>query len=66
VTPFTVVLSHHDNMVAPQSIQTLDGVRTIELAGRGHVELAYDRAVWSHVARAIDDAARPQEPVRGS
>ena len=61
VTPITVVLSHHDNIVAPQSIQTLDGVRTIELAGRGHVELAYDREVWSHVAGAIDAATRRQE-----
>lgn len=51
--PFTVILSHHDNIVAPQSIQTLARARTIEISGRGHLELAYDRAVWSHVADAI-------------
>ena len=55
---FTVVISHHDNIVVPAAIQTLDGARTVEITGRGHVELAYDRAVWSHVAAAIDAARR--------
>jgi pimeloyl-ACP methyl ester carboxylesterase len=55
---FTVVISHHDNIVVPAAIQTLDGARTIEVVGRGHVELAYDRAVWAHAAAAIDAAQR--------
>lgn len=54
---FTVVLSHHDNIVVPQAIQTLDGARTVEVAARGHLELAYDRAVWARVADAVDAAA---------
>ncbi len=54
--PFTVILSLHDNIVAPQPIQTLDGARTIELAARGHVELAYDREAWAHTIEAIDAA----------
>ncbi|MBN9460497.1 MAG: alpha/beta hydrolase [Burkholderiales bacterium] len=54
---FTVVLSHHDNIVVPQAIQTLEGARTVELAARGHVALAYDRAVWGLAARAIDAGA---------
>lgn len=58
VTPFTVVLSHHDNIVAPQSIQTLEGARTIELTGRGHVELAYDHGVWQRALEAIETSGR--------
>lgn len=55
--PFTVILSVHDNIVAPQTIQTLDGARTIELFARGHVELAYDRDAWAHTIEAIDTVA---------
>ena len=58
VALLTVVFSHHDNLVAPQSIQTLAGARTIEVAARGHVELVCDRAVWVHAAQAIDASAR--------
>ena len=50
---FTVLLSHHDNIVAPQSIQTLDGARTIEFSGIGHLSLAYDRRVWAAVDEAL-------------
>jgi pimeloyl-ACP methyl ester carboxylesterase len=56
--PFTVILSHHDNIVAPQSIQTLQGARTIELTARGHVELAYDRGVWARALEAIETSGR--------
>ncbi len=56
---FTVVISHHDNIVVPAAIQTLEGARTVELVGRGHVELAYDRDVWAHVAAALDAAQEP-------
>lgn len=51
---YTIVLSHHDNIVVPQAIQTLEGARTIELSARGHVALAYDRVAWEHAARALD------------
>lgn len=54
--PLTVILSQHDNIVAPQSIQTVPGAQTIALRGRGHLELAYDRAVWEYAARALDAA----------
>lgn len=56
--PFTVVLSYHDNIVVPQSIQTLEGARTIELIARGHVELAYDRGVWARALEAIETPGR--------
>ena len=56
--PFTVVLSYHDNIVVPQSIQTLEGARTIELIARGHVELAYDRGVWARALEAIETPRR--------
>lgn len=51
-TRFTVVLSHHDNIVAPQSIQTLAGARTVAFHGIGHVSLVYDPRVWA----VVDDA----------
>jgi pimeloyl-ACP methyl ester carboxylesterase len=50
---FTVLLSHHDNIVAPQSIQTLAGARTVEFSGIGHLSLAYDRRVWAAVDEAL-------------
>lgn len=50
---FTVLLSHHDNIVAPQSIQTLAGARTVEFSGIGHLSLAYDRRVWAAVEEAL-------------
>ncbi len=52
---FTVVLSHHDNIVAPQAVQTLPGTRVVEFSGLGHLTLAMDRAVWQVVAEALDD-----------
>ncbi len=55
--PFTVILSLHDNIVAPQTIQTLDGAHTIEIAGCGHVELAYDRRAQARAIEAIDTVA---------
>ena len=50
---FTVVLSHHDNIVAPQAIQTLEGARTIAFGGLGHLSLACDRRVWEAVEEAL-------------
>jgi pimeloyl-ACP methyl ester carboxylesterase len=50
---FSVILSHHDNIVAPQSNQTLPGARIIELGGLGHVSLVLDQAVWQLVAAEL-------------
>lgn len=50
---FTVILSHHDNIVAPQAVQTLPDAHVIELAGVGHLTLAYDRHAWGLVAQAL-------------
>lgn len=50
----TVILSHHDNIVAPQAGQTLpQACRTHELAGIGHLSLAYDPAVWALLDEAL-------------
>lgn len=56
--PFTVVLSYHDNIVVPQSIQTLEGARTIELIARGTSELAYYCGVWARALEAIETPGR--------
>lgn len=50
----TVILSHHDNIVAPQAGQTIPQAdRTHELAGIGHLSLAYDHDVWALLAEAL-------------
>ena len=54
---FTVVLSHQDNIVAPQAIQTLPDARTVRLHGLGHISLAYDAKVAGIVEAALDDAS---------
>ena len=53
---FTVVFSHHDNIVAPQTVQTLPGARTVAFSGVGHLSLAFDPRVWSVVAQAVAGA----------
>ncbi len=59
----TVILSHHDNIVAPQAGQTLpQAAQTHELGGIGHLSLAYDRAVWALLAEAL--AASAARPIR--
>ena len=59
----TVILSHHDNIVAPQAGQTLpQAAKTHELGGIGHLSLAYDRAVWALLAEAL--AASATRPIR--
>jgi pimeloyl-ACP methyl ester carboxylesterase len=54
---FTVVLSMQDNIVAPQAIQTLVGVRTVRLHGLGHISLVYD----AQVARIVMDTLSAAE-----
>jgi pimeloyl-ACP methyl ester carboxylesterase len=56
---FTIVMTWHDNIVAPQAIQVLDHARQIRFfAGIAHLTLAYDRRVQDLVidALAVDDA----------
>lgn len=50
---FTVVLSHHDNVIAPQSIQTLEGAQVVAFDGVGHLNLLFDRRVWVAVDEAL-------------
>ena len=58
--PTTVILSHHDNIVAPQASQSLPhAARTHELGGIGHLSLAYDRTVWTLLAEALSHRAGP-------
>ncbi len=54
---FHVLLSHHDNIVAPQAGQTLPGARTIEFSGLGHITLAYDAAVRRTVLELLAPSA---------
>ncbi len=54
---FTVVLSYHDNIVAPFAAQRIEGARVHEIAGIGHISLAYDPGIWRLVAGALDEAA---------
>jgi pimeloyl-ACP methyl ester carboxylesterase len=51
---FTVVFSHHDNIVAPQHIQQLPGAQNIGLCGIGHVSLALDERVWRIIGDALE------------
>jgi len=59
---FTVVLSHHDNIVAPQAVQTLPEARLVELSGLGHLTLAVHPRVWQATAAALDDCDAGQRP----
>lgn len=54
---FTVVMSYHDNIVAPFAAQRIQGARVHEIVGIGHISLAYDRSIWRIVAGALDEAA---------
>jgi len=52
---FTTIWSPHDNIVMPQQAsQRLLGATAIPVPGRGHLQLAYDAAVWNIAAEAID------------
>lgn len=50
---YTVILSHHDQIVAPQSIQTLPDATNVELSGIGHMTLLYDRCVQEQVCNIL-------------
>lgn len=47
---FTIVLSHHDNIVSPQAAQRIPDARVIETYAKGHVRLALDPDIWQIVA----------------
>lgn len=47
---FSVFLSHHDNIVSPQSIQILPDAEIIELGGVGHLAMLYRRPLWLEIS----------------
>jgi pimeloyl-ACP methyl ester carboxylesterase len=51
---FTIVLSHHDNIVAPQAVQVLPDAKVVEFSAIGHLSLALDAGV----ADAVEEALR--------
>jgi pimeloyl-ACP methyl ester carboxylesterase len=53
---FTCVLTHHDNIVFPQAIQTLPGAKTIALSGVGHLSLLSDPRVSDLVMYGLREA----------
>jgi triacylglycerol esterase/lipase EstA (alpha/beta hydrolase family) len=55
VAKLVCILSHHDNIVAPQASQTVAGAKTIELHGIGHVALAYSDEVLQLVINELQD-----------
>jgi len=61
---FHVLLSHHDNIVAPQAGQSLPGAHTLEFSGMGHISLAYDAAVRRTLIGLLAPGARDER--RGS
>jgi hypothetical protein len=63
---FTVVMSWHDNIVAPHAIQVLDDARVVGFSGIGHVTLAYDRRVQDLVIDTLaGDGAQPPRAQAG-
>ena len=57
---FHVLLSHHDNIVAPQAGQSLPGAHTVEFSGMGHISLAYDAAVRRTLIGLLAPGARDE------
>lgn len=60
---FTTILSLHDNVVMPQSIQTVPGATVYRLSGKGHLRLTMDADVWQIIADELP--ARWQNAQRG-
>ncbi len=50
---FTVIFSHHDNIVVPQARQTLPDAKVLEFSGLGHLTLAFDARVWLATERSL-------------
>jgi triacylglycerol esterase/lipase EstA (alpha/beta hydrolase family) len=53
IAKLVCILTHHDNIVAPQAGQTVIGAKTIELNGIGHVALAYSDEVLALVVSEL-------------
>jgi triacylglycerol lipase len=53
----TSIWSHHDNIVSPQESSRLPGARNIEVAGIGHVTLAFSQKVQALVLQEIRSAS---------
>jgi triacylglycerol esterase/lipase EstA (alpha/beta hydrolase family) len=53
---FTVMLTHHDNIVSPQATQTLPGAKTFEFSGMGHVAMLYNTRVQATVVEELRKA----------
>lgn len=64
----TTVYTHHDNVVMPQAVQTLEGAHVVSFRAVGHVQLVYDARVQARVEQALDacDAKRPTAAARES
>jgi triacylglycerol esterase/lipase EstA (alpha/beta hydrolase family) len=58
VAKFVCIMTHHDNIVAPQAMQTVIGAKTIELHGIGHVALAYSDEVLQLVINELQDLSQ--------
>ncbi|MGL4573603.1 MAG: esterase/lipase family protein [Burkholderiaceae bacterium] len=50
---FTVMLTHHDNIVSPQAVQVLEGAQTVEFSGMGHVAMVYEARVQAAVLQVL-------------
>jgi pimeloyl-ACP methyl ester carboxylesterase len=50
---FTIIFSHHDNIVAPQANQTLPDAKVLAFSGMGHLTLALDARVWLATGQSI-------------
>jgi triacylglycerol esterase/lipase EstA (alpha/beta hydrolase family) len=55
IVKMVCILTHHDNIVAPQAMQTVPGAKTLELHGIGHVALAYSDQVLQLVVAELQD-----------
>jgi triacylglycerol esterase/lipase EstA (alpha/beta hydrolase family) len=53
IAKLVCILTHQDNIVAPQAGQTVTGAKTIELHGIGHVALAYSDEVLALVVNEL-------------
>lgn len=54
----TSVMTHHDNIVAPQTSSMLEGARNIEFGGIGHVAMGRSRAILDCVLDEIEQVRR--------
>lgn len=50
----TTIITHQDNIVAPQAVQTLEGSKAIAIHGYGHLALCYAPQVWELAAQELD------------